>query len=90
MTIIDSGTRTLTREPETLYASSEEWGQPPASHQIIEIQAGQDTDEKLKSESIYVATGPAKATVDPELEAEFAAWDIASDEALLSFETELN
>jgi hypothetical protein len=89
MIVIDSGTRTLTRRGETLYVSSEEWGQPPASRHIIEMQARQGTDADSQSESIYVATGPAEVSVDPELEAEFAAWDIASDEALLNFEAEL-
>jgi hypothetical protein len=89
MTVISSATRTLSRSSETLYVTSEEWGQPPASHQVIEIQANQDTGEQPQNESVYVAIGPVQPVVDPELEAEFAAWDRASDEALFNFEAGL-
>ncbi|MFO7742346.1 MAG: hypothetical protein R6X31_08545 [Anaerolineae bacterium] len=86
---MDSGSRNATAKPEIPYARSEEWGQPPASQQIIEVRVRRGVDAKTQSDSMYVATGPAEAHVDAELEAEFAAWDIASDEAFLDCEAEL-
>ncbi len=90
MTVMDSGTRTLTRTYETLYVGSEEWGQPPASQHVIEIRRDRGGEGKQQSESIYVTTGPVDSVADRDLEAEFAAWDMASDEALLSFEAGLD
>lgn len=90
MIVIDSGTKTLTKTHGSLYVSSEEWGQPPASHQVTEIVANRGTEEESQPGSIYVTTGPPHMAIDPGLEAEFAAWDIASDEALLNFEAGLD
>jgi len=90
MTVIDSGTRTLlTTREESLYVSTEEWGQPPASHQVTEILVGQRTEEQGEPGTIYATTRSTHTEMDPELEAEFAAWDLASDEALANFEAEL-
>lgn len=88
--MIDSGTRTLTGTGESLYVASEEWGQPPASHHVIEIRDDRTSDEGRPAESIYVQTGSTAMVAEPGLEAEFAGWDIASDEALLSFEASLD
>ena len=90
MTVISSATRTVTRSWETFYIGSEEWGQPPASHTLIIIQGDRDTEEQPQASSIYVATGPIGAAIDAELQAEFAAWDRASDEALWNFEAGLD
>lgn len=87
--MMDSGSRNATRKLEILYARSEAWGQPPASQQIIEVRARRGVDAKTQSDSIYVATGPAELCMEAGLEAEFASWDMASDEALLDWEAEL-
>ena len=90
MTVFTSATRTVSRSDESFYVGSEGWGQPPASHHVIDIQGGQHADEEPQASTIYVATGPAAAVPDAELQAEFAAWDRASDEALLDFEAGLD
>lgn len=78
---------------KTLYVTSESqensWGQPPASHYVLFVR-----DNRLVGEPIagVYATSPS-ADVNfsqARLTAEFAAWEVASDEALLNFEQGLN
>ena len=90
MIVIDSGSETVTRGHALLDVRSEEWGQPPASHQAAEILADLRVEERPEHGSIYVAAGPVEELPDRQLEIEFAAWDAASDEALLRFEAGLD
>ena len=89
MTILSSATRTVATSRESFCVYSEEWGQPPASHHLIQIQGDEGPEGEPQDGSIYVATGPIEAVKDAQLEAEFAAWERASDEALLGFEAGL-
>jgi hypothetical protein len=57
---------------------------------VIEVRGCQSSDDSRQPDTIYVTTGPEQAVPGEDLEEEFAAWDAASDEALLRFEAELS
>ncbi len=73
-----------------LYSASEAsgdvgvWIQPPIGLQVI------DSAESTVIDGVYVQTQPTEIVplVEPDLAWELEAWEAASDEALMLFETE--
>lgn len=77
----------------TLYVTSEprenSWGQPPASHYILFVRDNRLVGEPIAG--VYAASPSADLNFSQaRLAAEFAAWEAASDEALVDFEQGLN
>lgn len=76
----------------SIYATSDpsdereegEWGQPSISHYDLSTHG-----EPIKG--MYVPSSPEhRINLDPELAAEFEAWEAASDEDFIKFEEELD
>lgn len=89
---IDSGTVSVDYDAQ-VYASSEPTDADAWQHTRANYYAwlGLSLDRQVTG-GCYVGTpSPARSTaIDPHLDAEFAAWDAASDEALALFEAELD
>ena len=92
--MIASDSRSATASSsQTLYVTSEpqenSWGQPPASHYVLFVR-----DNRLVGElvaGVYAVSPSADLNFSQaRLAAEFAAWESASDEAIVNFEQGLS
>lgn len=76
----ESRIRTIYATSDPDYGNDEDaWGQPSISHYDLSLHG-----EPIKG--VYVPSLPARRLrLDPELAAEFEAWDVASDEDFMNF-----
>ncbi len=93
MKTIDSRGVVLAPNTPEYFTSSEPdehpWGQPSSSHYVLSIGKSGLVGE-LITKGAYVWIEPLEAIIaDWELDAELSAWECLSDEALRSFESQL-
>lgn len=93
MNTIDSRGSVLAQNAPKYLTSSEPeenpWGQPSASHYLLSVVNNRLVGE-LITKGVYLSIEPLETTaVDWQLSAELSAWDSLSDEALRSFESQL-
>jgi len=97
MTRIDSRTETVVKVASSYITSApiedDRWGQPPASQYVFTL-VGDTLHGQLISgtEEVHVPSRSLEylPIIDPQLDMEFQAWDMLSDEALMNFERELD
>lgn len=90
MLALDSRSATVSSK-KNYYVTSEpqedSWGQPPASHYVLYVQGDRLVGAPIAG--VYATSPSSEITFEAQLAAEFAAWEAASDEAILSFEQKL-
>jgi hypothetical protein len=88
--LLDSKTEQIGSKETSPYVGSEAgtenaWGQPPLSHYFI-VRDGQILRGRTENDISLHQDSRIELVLDIDLEEEFEAWDLLSDEALISFE----
>jgi hypothetical protein len=89
-TVIEAGSPYVTSAPVDL---DYHWGQPPASHYVFIVVGDTLRGQPISNDrGVYVSSyhGECLPVIESQLDEEFQAWDILSDEALVNFERDLD
>jgi hypothetical protein len=89
-TVIEAACPYMTSAPVDL---DYHWGQPPASHYVFIVVGDTLRGQPISDiKEIYVSSHHMEypPVIESQLDREFQAWDMLSDEALVSFEQELD